>query len=93
MEIIQCTEEGVQGWKYGENGECHIVFEGKQRAFRDRAEAKAEEFVQNPAPLPVNNEPEENEIEEEQIEQQNNEEQAPQEQNQNSDGNSEPQQP
>ena len=90
MEIIQCTKEGVQGWKYGENGECHIGLEGKQRAFQDRAEAKAEEFMENPAPLPVNEEPEE--VQEEQVEEQNNE-QAPEEQNQNSDENSENQQP
>jgi len=35
-EIVACEKNGVSGWKFGRNGECHIGIEGKQRAIRDQ---------------------------------------------------------
>lgn len=59
MEILKCTINGVEGWKCGENGVCHIGLEAKQEAFRDQKKLKAAEFEKNPAPLPENPKPEE----------------------------------
>jgi hypothetical protein len=52
MEILQCEINGVKGWQCGENGVCYIGTDAMQRAFREQARLKAEEFEKNPAPLP-----------------------------------------
>jgi hypothetical protein len=55
MEILQCEKNGVQGWKCGENGECYVGLEAKQKAFREQKKIKALEFAENPAELPPRN--------------------------------------
>lgn len=57
MEILECTKNGVKGWKCGEDGECHIGLEAKQEAFREQKRLKAAYFEKNPAPLPKKEEP------------------------------------
>jgi len=53
MDIIECENSGVIGWKCGENGTCHIGIEAKQRAIRDQKRLKAAEWKENPKPLPA----------------------------------------
>lgn len=45
MDILECENNGVKGWKCGENGVCYIGTEAKQRAFKERADIQAEEFA------------------------------------------------
>ena len=47
-EIIECTKNGVKGWKHREDGICHIGLEAKQRAIRDEKTMKAENFKKVP---------------------------------------------
>lgn len=53
MEILECENNGVKGWKCGESGTCYIGTDAKQRAFKDQKMLKAKEFEKNPAPLPA----------------------------------------
>lgn len=53
IEILPCELNGVSGWMAGEDGICRIGVEGKQRAFRDRAEMMGNFYKENPKPLPV----------------------------------------
>lgn len=54
MEILECEKNGVSGWKCGEDGECYIGLEAKQKAFRMQKKIKAAEFKETPAELPKN---------------------------------------
>lgn len=51
MKIEQCEKNGVNGWRAGPNGTCHVGAEAFQRAKRDEMKAKAQEWRENPRPL------------------------------------------
>jgi hypothetical protein len=51
MAILKCKKKGVDGWKNGESGICHIGIEAKQRAIRDEKKEKAKKWKEKPRPI------------------------------------------